>query len=245
MDIKEGNKFILGKHVLMCGNSLKLTDVNKLLDGQKADMIWTDPPYSINYIPESRRKGGRSMHKLGGIMNDINFQILTLLNLIHTGIVKGAVYMCCGTNQIELIYPWCMKNLGYRPTFIMWIKNGFSILARDYHSQYEPMLYFYYPEKKFRGNRGQTDCWFIKRRPTGKYTHPTCKPVALVQKCIINSSDENDIVLDLFLGSGTSLIACENTNRRCYAMELDPRYVEVAIKRWEDLTKQKAIKINT
>ena len=244
MEIKQGDKFILGKHILMCGDSLKLTDVNKLLDGQKADMIWMDPPYSVNYIPEARRKGGRSKTQLGGIMNDINFQVTQLLDLIHTGIVKGAVYMCCGTNQIEEIYPWVFKNIGFRPTFIMWVKNGFSILARDYHSQYEPMLYFYYKEKKFRGTRGQTDVWFFKRRPTGEYVHPTMKPVALIQRAIENSSDTGDIVLDLFGGSGSTMIACEHTNRRCYMMELDAHYVEVIIKRWESLTNQTAQKLN-
>jgi DNA modification methylase len=244
MDIKKGDVFLLGTHRLMCGDSLALTDVNKLLDGQKADMIFMDPPYSVNYIPEQRRKGGRSVRQLGGIMNDINFQVTELLDLINTGIVKGAVYMCCGTNQIEQIYPWVFKTFKHRPTFIMWVKNGFSILARDYHSQYEPILYFYYGEKKFRGDRGQTDVWFFKRRATGKYVHPTQKPVALVQRAIVNSSDEGDIVLDLFVGSGTTLIASENTGRRCFAMELDPQYVKITIDRWESLTGAKCQKIS-
>jgi DNA modification methylase len=244
MEINKGDKFILGNHILMCGDSLSLTDVAHLLSGQKADMIWMDPPYSVNYIPEARRKGGRSKTNLGGIMNDINFQVTDLLDLINTGICKGAVYMCCGTNQIEQIYPWVFKNIGFRPTFIMWVKNGFSILARDYHSQYEPMLYFYYPEKKFRGSRGQTDVWFFKRRNPGEYVHPTMKPVALIQRAIENSSDPGDIVLDLFGGSGSTMIACENTSRRCYMMELDPHYVEVIIKRWESLTNQHAQKVN-
>lgn len=243
MEIKKGDLFLLGKNKLMYGDSLSLTDVNKLLDNQKADMIFMDPPYSVNYSPEARRKGGRSVKQLGKIIGDVNFQVAQLLDLINTGIVKGAVYMCCGTNQIESIYPWCMKNLGYRPTFIMWVKNGFSILARDYHSQYEPMLYFYYPGKKFRGSRGQTDVWFFKRRATGKYVHPTMKPVALVQRAIENSSDKDDIVLDLFGGSGTTMIACENTERRCYMMELDPKYVQTIIDRWESHTGGKAIRI--
>ena len=249
MVINQGDIFILGRHRLMCGDSLKLTDVNKLLDGQRADMIWMDPPYSVDYKPEERRvfpAGFRKPNKrvFGGIMGDVNFQVTTLLDLINTGICKGAVYMCCGTNQIEQIYPWVFKNIGYRPTFIMWVKNGFSILARDYHSQYEPVLYFYYKEKKFRGSRGQTDVWFFKRRPTGEYVHPTQKPVALIRRALENSSDVDDIVLDLFGGSGSTMIACEHTNRRCYMMELDERYIEVIIKRWEALTGQRAIKVN-
>jgi DNA modification methylase len=243
MEISKGDIFLCGKHRIMCGNSLSLTDVNKLLDGQRADMIFMDPPYSVNYIPEDRRKGGRSVRKLGGIIGDIDFKVTQLLDLINTGIVKGAVYMCCGTNQIEEIYPWVQKHLEYRPTFIMWVKNGFSILARDYHSAYEPVLYFYYPEKKFRGSRGQTDVWFIKRRATGKYVHPTQKPVALIQRAIENSSDEGDIVLDLFGGSGSTLIACENTNRRCFMNEIDPKFVLTIIERFEALTGLKAVKL--
>jgi DNA modification methylase len=165
------------------------------------------------------------------------------IKFVPSPLNKGAVYMCCGTNQIEEIYPWVYKKFGYRPTFIMWTKNGFSMLNRDYPSQYEPMLYFYYPEKKFRGDKGQTDVWYIKRADTQKYVHPTQKPVRLIQKALLNSSDKNDIVLDLFGGSGSTLMACEQTERRCYMMELDPKYVEIIIKRWENYTKQEAKKL--
>lgn len=245
MEIKKGDIFILGNHRLMCGDSLSWTDVNKLLDGQKADMIWMDPPYSVDYSPESRRRADTKPNKrvLGKIMGDVDFKVTKLLDLINTGIVKGAVYMCCGTNQIEEIYPWCMKKFKRRPTFIMWVKNGFSMLNRDYHSQYEPMLYFYYDEKKFRGDKGQTDVWFIKRADTQKYVHPTQKPVRLIQRALLNSSDKGDIVLDLFGGSGSTMIACENTERKCRMMELDPKYVEIIIKRWQAKTGQEAKKL--
>lgn len=245
MEIKRGDIFLLGKHRLMNGDSLLLMDVNRLLDGQTADMVFMDPPYSVNYSPESRRRAITMPNKrqLGTIMGDINFDMKKLLDLLNTGIVKGAVYMCCGTNQIQEIYPWVMKHLEIRPTFIIWVKNGFSMLMRDYHSQYEPVCYFYFKGKKFRGKAGQTDVWFIKRAQTSTYVHPTQKPVMLVQRAIENSSDQGDIVLDLFVGSGTTIIACENTERRCYAMELDPKYIQISIERWEKLTGGKVIKI--
>lgn len=244
MEINRGDKFILGRNILMCGDSLKLTDVHKLLDGQQADMIFTDPPYNVDYCPEERRKGGRAVRKLGRIMNDTNFSILKVMELIHTGICKGAVYMCHGTNQRDDMYDFVYKKFKIRPTDIIWVKNGFSILARDYHSAYEPIMYYYYKRKKFRGSRGQTDVWFFKRRSTGKYVHPTMKPVAMIQRAIVNSSDPGDIVLDLFGGSGSTRIACENTERRCYMMELDPKYVNIIIERWENLTGLKAEKVN-
>jgi DNA modification methylase len=176
-------------------------------------------------------------------MGDINFPVTKLLELLNTGIVKGAVYLCCSNSQIQDYYPWIMKNMKYRPTFIIWKKNGFSMFGRDYHSAYEPICYFYFSEKKWRSDRAQEDVWYIKRRDTTKYIHPTSKPVALVLKAINNSSDEGDIVWDGFGGSGTTLIACEISNRRCYMMELDPKYIKIIIDRWEALTKQKAIKI--
>ena len=243
MEIKQGDIFLLGKHKLMCGDSLKLTDVNKLLDNHQADMVFMDPPYNVDYCPEERRKGGRTIKSLGRIMNDTNFDVTRVMDLLKTGIVKGAVYMCCGTNQYPKIYPWVQKHIKIRPTFIIWVKNGFSILARDYHSAYEPICYFYFDKKKFRGSRGQTDVWHFKRRNTSKYVHPTMKPVALVQRAICNSSDERDLILDLFGGSGTTMIACENTNRRCNMMELDPKYVRIIIERWESLTGDKAVKL--
>lgn len=247
MDINKGDIFLLGKHKLMCGDSLSLMDVNRLLDNQAADMVFMDPPYSVNYSPESRRRAQTMPNKrvLGTIMGDIDFDMKKLLNLLNTGIVKGAVYMCCGTNQIQEIYPWVMKHLEMRPTFIMWVKNGFSMLMRDYHSQYEPVCYFYFKGKKFRGKAGQTDVWFIKRANTSKYVHPTQKPVMLVQRAIENSSDAGDIVLDLFGGSGTTMIACENTDRRGYMMELDVKYVRIIIDRWENLTGKKAIRLES
>lgn len=245
MEITKGDLFILGKHRLMCGNSLSLVDVQKLLDGQTADMMFTDPPYSVDYSPESRRRvqaGQPNVRSLGKIMGDINFPLEKLIGIIGTGIVKGACYVCCGTNQIGEWYSWCHKKLKRRPTIIIWVKNGYSILARDYHSAYECMMYFYFEGKKFRGERNQNDVWFVKRANTMKYVHPTQKPVRLIQKAIINSSDKNEIVLDLFGGSGSTMVACENTERRAYLMELDPKYVEVIIKRWEALTGKKAVK---
>lgn len=243
MDINKGDIFLLGKHRLMCGDSLKWTNVKKLLNDQAADMIFMDPPYAVDYVPEERRKGGRKVNRLGGIIGDKDFEIMKLIKLIDTGIVTGAVYLCCGTKQIGEIYKWALKKFKRRPTLIIWAKNAYAILNRDYHSAYEQMMYFYYDKKKFRGERNQSDVWYIKRRASAKYTHPTQKPVRLIQKAIINSSDPGDIVLDLFGGSGSTLIAAENTNRRCYMMELDPHYIQVIIKRWEAKTNQKIKKI--
>ncbi len=243
MQIEKGDIFLLGKHRLMCGDSLSLIDVQRLMDKKVSTMIFTDPPYSVNYIPEERRKGGRKVNELGGIMGDVNFNILDLLDLINTGICEGAVYVCCGSKQIGPINEWVIKNLTTRARMIVWVKNGYSILPGDYHSGFEQMMYFYFDKKKFRGERNQSDVWYVRRRASIKYVHPTQKPVRLIMTAIQNSSDTGDIVLDLFGGSGSTLIACEKTDRICYMMELDPKYVERIISRWQELTGKEAVKL--
>lgn len=244
MEINKGDIFILGKHRIMCGDGLSLIDVNKLLDGKKVDMIFTDPPYNINY----NRKNHSWKHDYKSEIKDFkdnDFDIINLLNLINTGIVKGAVYLCCGQGQIGQIHDWVIKTLNKDPRMLIWYENNMSISRSHFHRRYETVMYFWYEGVKRRAENSDyiQDVWFIKNRNVGKYLHGTQKPIALIQKAIEISSDKEDSILDLFLGSGTSLIACENTDRRCYGMEIDPKYVEVILKRWENLTNQKAVKL--
>jgi len=245
MEIRLGDIFTLGKHILMCGDSLKLTNVNKLLNGQKADMIFTDPPYNIGYDRQNHSWKHDYKSKIDNF-KDTGFDVEKLLNLINTGIVKGAVYLCCGQKQIGIIHNWVEKKLKKDPRMIIWYKNNMSISRSHFHRRYETIMYFWYEQTKRRGDNSDyiQDVWFFKNRVVSKYSHPTQKPVALIQKAIEINSDKNDIVLDLFGGSGSTLIACENTNRRCYMMELDPKYVEIIIKRWENLTGNQAKKLN-
>ena len=245
MDIKQGDLFILGKHRLLCGNSLSLVEVRYLLDGQVSDMIFTDPPYNIDYKRENHAWKHRYTSKVTDF-KDTGFDITELLNLINTGLTKGAVYLCCGQSQIGPIHSWVNKTLKIDPRMLIWYKNNMSISRSDFHRRYETIMYYWYNQKKKRANNSDyiQDVWFIKNRPVSKYIHPTQKPIALIQKAIEISSDENDIVLDLFGGSGSTLIACENTNRRCYMMELDEKFVLNIIKRYEDFTGEKAIRID-
>ena len=245
MEINKGDIFILGKHRLMCGNSLSLIDINKLMNGQKADMMFTDPPYNIGY----NRANHAWKHKYTSQIKDFKdteFDVIKLLELINTGLVKGAVYLCCGQGQIGDIHNWCKKIFNKDPRMLIWFKNNMSISRSHFHRRYETIIYFWYNEVKRRGNNSDytQDVWFIKNRNVGKYSHPTQKPIALIQKALEISSDKGDIILDLFGGSGSTLIACENTARRCYMMELDPQYVRIIIDRWKNLTGDKYIKLN-
>jgi len=239
MEINEGDVFTLGRHRLMCGNGLNLMDLKELTENQAADRVFTDPPYGINYVPEDRPIGGRarSKHKLGGIKGDKkDFELGRFLKLLETGICKGAFYICGSTNTFTPIWEWSLKTFKREPVVIVWAKNNYSIGRRDYHRQHEFIFYNYFEGKKFRGERNQSDVWFVKRRNPGDYLHPTQKPLFLAKKAIENSSDQGDMVLDMFGGSGTMLIAAELTNRRCCMMELDPKYVKIIIRRWEALT---------
>jgi len=246
--IKEGDVFQLGTHRLMCGDSLNWGHVQKLLNGHKAQMLFTDPPYGINYVPEDRPIGGRarSKNKLGGIKGDIKeaFDYQKFLELINTKIIKGAVYICAATNNYNELWDWNLKTFNREPVVIVWAKNNYSIGRRHYHRKHEFIFYNYFEENKWLGGYNQNDVWYVPRRDPNKYIHPTQKPLLLIRKAIKNNTEPKDIVLDLFGGSGSTLIACEQTNRICYMMELDPNYIKIIIKRWEALTSQKAVKVS-
>ncbi len=244
MEIKKGDLFKLGQHRLMCGDSLSFEDVNMLLNHRKAQMMFTDPPYNVNY----KRENHSWKHEYKSEVKDFkdtDFEINKLLKLLETGIVEGAVYMCCGLNQVGKIYDWCIRKLKMNPTMIIWLKSNFSIMRGHYNRRYEQVMYFWFNKNKWRGekSRANTDVWYIQNRNVSTYNHPTQKPLRLITKAIENNSDKKDIVLDLFGGSGSTLIACEKTDRVSYIMEIEPHYVEQIIKRYENVTGNKAERI--
>lgn len=241
MEIKKGDIFQLGKHRLMCGDSLSLIDVQTLMNNKKAIMMFTDPPYNIDYDRENHDWKHDYKSEVKNF-KDIDFNIDKFLKLLELGFIEGACYMCCGANQIGQIHKWCKSYLKQDVRLIIWLKSNFSISRGDYNRRHETICYFWFDKKKWRGEKSManTDVWYIQNRDVGKYMHPTQKPLRLITKAILNNSDENDIILDLFLGSGSTLISCEKSDRTCYGMEIDPHYCEVIIKRWESITNQKA-----
>jgi len=203
---KLGEVYQLGRHRLMCGDATKVEDVEKLMDGKRADMVFTDPPYGLGGY------GGRNNMELKG--DDVDVQ--QFYDAVPT--------------DIEERYVWGnaynMLNLKERPRdVIVWVKNNFG-MGRGYRGQYE--LCFYWGDF----DKSDSDVWQVDKDVS--YEHPTQKPVALAERAIKNSSKRDDIVLDLFGGSGSTLIACEQTNRICYMMELDPKYCDVIRKRYEN-----------
>ena len=252
---KLGDIYILNNHRLMCGDSTKREDIEKLMDGKKADMVFTDPPYGVSI--GDKNKSLNSVQKAGRCIENIENDTLTPDELYKV-LVKAftnvramlhdhaSVYVTAPQGGgLGMMMMMMMKDAGLEVRHILnWVKNipTFSLGRLDYDYQHEPILFTWIKtHKKIQGGQHKTSCWFIDK-PRESKLHPTMKPVAVVENAILNSSERGDILIDIFCGSGTSVLACEKTNRICYGMELDPKYVDVIVKRWEDFTGKKAIK---
>lgn len=245
---KLGDIYQLGNHRLMCGDSTSIEDVEKLMDGVKADMVFTDPPYLMGFTGNVHADGSKSFNaKHGAIKNDkmsredgdqFILDIFTNIKLFN----KGAYYVCFYRLGLDYIFRALDKLENQYKALIIWNKGNHTLSNSDYMSKYEPIVYGWFDSHLFYGDRSNFDIWDIQRTQKNDL-HPTMKPIALCCKAIENSSKKEDIVLDLFGGSGSTLIACEQLNRNCYMMELDPKYVDVIIERWEQFTGKKAIKI--
>ncbi len=269
---KRGDIYQLGDHRLMCGDTSSLEDVDKLMGGVKADMVFTDPPYNVNY-------SGKGKDTSNTIKNDHMDQeefrkMLSSWFRSYKHIIKssGALY-CCYASRTHREFEDALNANGFEVrNQIIWVKKVASFGWGDYRWKHEPILYCHQKGSSldFYGDRKQYTEWteeptdaellkymkgLMKKEEAGdstvwrlhrenKYDHPTQKPVKLVQIAVTNSSKRGDVVCDFFGGSGSTMLACEHLGRKCRTMELDERYVDVIIKRWEELTEKKAIKLN-
>ena len=235
---KRGEVYQLGKHRLMCGDSTKPEDVAKLLDGELADMVFTDPPYGVSYKGVNN-PGGRAWEVIenddlrGDTLSEF---LLAAFKNIKTHLrEKRAFYIWYATsNHLQFEHAIIDAELKSKQV-LMWNK-GMILGHSDYHWAFEPCFYGCKAEENciWFGDRCQTTVWDIKRDNTREYVHPTQKPTALAIKAMFNSSKPGEIVLDLFGGSGSTLIACEQTNRVNRSMEFDPKYADVIRKRWAE-----------
>ena len=241
---KRGNIYKLGNHYLMCGDSTNADDVKKLMNNQLADLIVTDPPYNVNY--EGKTDGNLK------IMNDnmendqfysfLESAFINLYDFIKDG---GSIYVFHADTE-GLNFRKAMISSGFKlAECLVWVKNAFVMGRQDYHWKHEPILYGWKPGAShyFINDRSQSTVLEFDK-PARNEEHPTMKPIDLIAYLINNSSKKDEIVLDLFGGSGTTIIACEQTNRNAFIMELDPRYCDVIVDRWEKFTNQKAELIN-
>ncbi len=238
-----GDIWILGNHRLLCGDSARLDVVEQLLDGTLADMVFTDPPYNVNYtgsVTDKQLGVDRSIkndnlgQEFGAFLQDVCTNMLV--------VCKGAIYICMSSSELHTLQQAFRNAGGHWSNFIIWAKNHFSMGHADYQRQYEPILYGWKEGNKhfWCGARDQGDVWFFNR-PTTNTLHPTMKPIELVQRAVENSSKSRDIVLDCFGGSGSTMIACEKTGRSARLIELDPKYCDVIVKRWEEFTGKESV----
>ena len=240
---RTGDVWIMGEHRLLCGDSTSEADMKKLMDGELADMVFTDPPYNVNYGDTAkdklRSKGGAKAGRK--IMNDNlgdDFEaFLTAACKNMLAYTKGALYICMSSSELDTLQSAFRNAGGKWSTFIIWAKNTFTLGRSDYQRQYEPILYGWKDgnDRYWCGARDQGDVWFYNK-PQKNDLHPTMKPVDLVVRGIKNSSKTLDIVLDPFGGSGSTLIAAEHTGRQARLIELDPKYVDVIVRRWQEMT---------
>ena len=240
---RPGDMWLLGPHRLLCGDATVITDLDRLMAGQKADLCFTDSPYNVDYAggPGAEREGrGRR------IMNDaLGDGFERFLYDACVGIIAytaGAIYMCMSSSELHTLQKAFVAAGGHWSTFIIWAKDRFTIGRSDYQRQFEPILYGW-PEgatHHWCGARDQGDVWFIDR-PSHNDLHPTMKPVGLVERAIRNSSARGGLVLDPFGGSGTTLIAAERTGRIARLIELDPKYCDVIVERWQAETGRAAV----
>ena len=238
---KKGEIYKLGKHYLMCGDSTDINDVEKLMNGVKADMLLTDPPYNVDY------QGGTGLTIQNDNMDDETFREFLRMSFFNANSVmkEGAVFYIWHADSEGYNFRGACHDIGWKVRqCLIWCKNTLVMGRQDYHWKHEPCLYGW--------KEGASHLWASDRkqttvlefdRPSVSKEHPTMKPVGLFDYLIKNNTKKDDIVLDLFAGSGTSIIACEQNGRIAYSMELDPKYVDVIISRWEKLTGQQAERI--
>jgi DNA modification methylase len=240
---KPGDLWVLGNHRLLCGDATVLADVERVLGGQLADMTFCDPPYNVDYANSPKDKL-RGKHR--PILNDDlgggfeTFLLDACTNIL--AVTKGAVYVCMSSSELHTLQRAFTAAGGKWSTFVIWAKNTFTLGRADYQRPYEPMLYGWKEgaDHYWCGARDQGDVWFFDN-PVRNDLHPTMKPVALVERAIRNSSKTRDIVLDPFGGSGSTLIACEKAGRQARLVELDPKYCDVIVRRWQEFSGGTAI----
>ena len=242
---KLGDIYELGNHRVMCGDSEH--DIEKLMNGRKAQMMWADPPYGVAYEQgkftgtdvKKKFKPIKNDEKQGEVLRDWITRIFTKIKQFTP---TAPIYICSPSMTPSLMILYGLIDSGYHmQSQIIWVKNQFIMGRADYHWKHEIIWYGYESNPHYWcGDRTQDTIWEVKKDNSNSYVHPTQKPIELPRRAIENSSKANNVVLDPFLGSGSTLIACEQTNRICYGMELDPAYVDVIIERWENFTGKKA-----
>jgi len=251
-----GDLIEIGEHRLLCGDSTDSDQVAKLMNGEKADMVFTDPPYNISFSGSMsnttkdgvmvKHKGANQKHEeiKNDSMSDKEFYnfIADILKEIKTNCI-GAFYICFGSQTLnQLLQPFLDLGMEYK-SIIVWMKNQATLSGKDYKGRYEPIVYGRFNDGFYGERYKQEDIWEFQRTLKNDL-HPTMKPIPLIENALNNSSKKGMKVLDLFLGSGSTMVAAHQLKRKCYGMELDPKYCDVIIKRMLKLDDTLTLKVN-
>ena len=242
--VKPGQMYQLGDHRIVCGDSTDVKVALRLTEGKPVDCCWTDPPYGVNYETKAGKVHNDSAEGLEALLSGAFASCFQVLK-------PGAFIYVAHADKTTMTFLSTFLGAGFTFRQILaWVKDSFALSWMDYHAGHEPILYGLKPAGAGkRGRTGKGSGWYgddsqstVLKFPKPKRSeeHPTMKPIELVEVCLKNSSAPGHTVFEPFSGSGTTLLACERLNRRCFAIELDPRYVQVAIERWEKFTQKKA-----
>lgn len=253
--IQRGDLFLLGSHRLLCGDATCKEDVERLMNGEKADLFLSDPPYGVSYTDKNEylNRLGKAMACPKAIENDHQtpeemkiFWDSSFLNACESLSDKASYYIFAPQGgDLLLLLLQAVREAGFQLKHILvWAKNNHVLGRCDYHYKHEPIVYGWKQKgtHEFYG-RGQknTSVWDFNK-PLKNDLHPTMKPAEVLEEALLNSTKKEDLVLDLFLGSGSTLIACEKTSRKCFGMEIDPEYCQVILDRFEKFSGQRAEK---
>ena len=256
---QKGNIWKLGEHRLMCGDSTSETDVAELMDGELADLVFTDPPYNVAIGDKNKALNAlatceRIERNLDGDVFKTDEEAGEKLwypafrNLLTSAKETCAIYVTMpqgGTHMMMMMMMMMMKAGWQVKHELIWVKNAptFSMGRLDYDYQHEPICFGWNKNhKKIGGGKFTKSVWNIDK-PRKDGDHPTMKPVELIGNALLNSSEQGDLVIDFFGGSGSTMVACEELHRKCYMIEIDPHYCDVIIARWEKLTGKQAVKL--
>jgi DNA modification methylase len=229
-----GDCWVAGRHRIICGDTTDIETIEELMNGDRADLVFTDPPFNIDY----HGGRGRSRRRIANDNLGSGFEAFlghACRNMLQ--VTEGGIYICMSSAELPTLKKAFTDAGGHWSTFLIWAKSNFTLGRSDYQRQYEPILYGWREggEHFWCGARDQSDLWLINK-PAANELHPTQKPVELIERAIRNSSKPGDTVLDGFAGSGSTLIACEKTGRQGRLIELDPRYVDCAVRRFQEFT---------
>lgn len=242
---KLGDIYQLGNHRLMCGDSTSIDDVEKLMDGNKADMVFTDPPYRMEAQGGSNQWVGQQASKLGESIKDLcDFNPDEFLKRLEQLFDKKMnAYIFCNKDLVPDYLNWGLSN-NYAFNILFWKKPNALPLGGQHRPDLEYLLFFRKGAIWNNGLEGVSYSKCLEFARDHSTPHPTMKPLELIGNELKISSNEKSNIVDLFGGSGSTLIACEQLNRNCYMMELDPKYIDVIINRWEQFTGKKAVLLN-